>query len=262
MDPLSEKADEATPEVTDEMTPEGTPEETWRTSEREYYLTKDFMVKRTLHPSEWVTHPNGKPHKPWLGIERLRNEAAALQFIRRVSNIPVPRVYGTLEVDESCFLIMKRASGVSMIDLPEDQKQKVWPEIEQHLTTLREIKSCTTGGPSGLMIPPYRLICMTQYDVLPRKKTKAPEYVFCHNDFAQQNIMVDPETLKIVAIIDWEYSGFWPSYFEVPYYNRRGPSGALEGEHDDVPQLLDFLRSCLNHENHDHWAGRPMCIES
>ncbi|KAJ6020629.1 hypothetical protein N7540_006133 [Penicillium herquei] len=132
-----------------------------------------------------------------------------------------------------------------MRQLPEEQKRLVWPEIDQHLATLREIKSSTLGGSSGLIIPPYRVMDETENDDWSQKEVEAPEYIFCHNDLAQQNIIVDPETLKIKAIIDWEYSGFFPSYFEAPFYKRWGPSVALEefGESDDVSRLLDFLRS-------------------
>lgn len=67
------------------------------------------------------------------------------------------------------------------------------------------------------------------------------DLVFCHNDLSANNVIVNPETLKIAAIIDWEYSGFFPPEFEVPYFRRPGPSVPLEGEHDDVDALLDVM---------------------
>jgi thiamine kinase-like enzyme len=48
------------------------------------------------------------------------------------------------------------------------------------------------------------------------------EYVFCHNDF-QQHVIVDPDTLKINSIIDWEYGGFYPAHFEWPFYTQTRP---------------------------------------
>lgn len=41
---------------------------------------------------------------------------------------------------------------------------------------------------------------------------------------------VDPQTLKVKAIIDWEYAGFFPAQFEGMYFRRPGPSVALGGE--------------------------------
>ncbi|KAF4626082.1 hypothetical protein G7Y89_g12082 [Cudoniella acicularis] len=52
------------------------------------------------------------------------------------------------------------------------------------------------------------------------KTSEADEYVFCHDDLSQQNIIVDPDTLKIKAIIDWEYAGFFPEYFEREFFQR------------------------------------------
>jgi len=72
------------------------------------------------------------------------------------------------------------------------------------------------------------------------------EYVLCHNDLSQQNIIVHPITLKILAIIDWEFAGFYPAYFEMPFYLRLdGAPGseAIRNEVDDTAQLLEFLES-------------------
>lgn len=67
------------------------------------------------------------------------------------------------------------------------------------------------------------------------------DLVFCHNDLQASNVIVDPETLKIRAIIDWEYAGFYLPEFESPFYRRPGPSVALDGEVDDIEALLKVL---------------------
>ncbi len=38
------------------------------------------------------------------------------------------------------------------------------------------------------------------------------EIVMTHNDFAPSNIIVQGS--KVVAILDWEFSGFYPEYWE------------------------------------------------
>lgn len=58
-----------------------------------------------------------------------------------------------------------------------------------------------------------------------------------------ENTIVDPETLKVRAILDWEYAGFYPEYFERKFYERQGPSIALEGEEDDSQKLLSYLQA-------------------
>jgi len=41
-------------------------------------------------------------------------------------------------------------------------------------------------------------------------------FPLCHNDLGPQNIFVCPDTFRIVGIIDWEFAGFFPPYFELP----------------------------------------------
>ncbi|KAE8315988.1 kinase-like domain-containing protein [Aspergillus transmontanensis] len=191
------------------------------TFERGYYRHDNFFIKRSLRPSEFRTGYKGL-HIPRLGKERLENEVEVLQFIRRVRNIPVPQLYGAFEIDGSYLLIMEYVEGISMSHLSE---------------------STTIGGPSGIVIPPYRVMRQSNNDSWIRLSSATCDYVFCHYDLSQQNVIVDPETLKIKAIIDWEYAGLFPANFDYPFYKRLGPSMALEGERDDVLELLQFLNS-------------------
>lgn len=62
----------------------------------------------------------------------------------------------------------------------------------------------------------------------------------CHNDFST-HVIVDPATLKVKAVIDWEYAGFYPFEFEGLYFRRPGPSVALEGEVNDEDDLVDAM---------------------
>ena len=47
------------------------------------------------------------------------------------------------------------------------------------------------------------------------------------NDLSQHNILVDEMTLKVNAIIDWE---FYSPELEGKFYLRPGPSVAFDGE--------------------------------
>ncbi|OJJ31905.1 hypothetical protein ASPWEDRAFT_43931 [Aspergillus wentii DTO 134E9] len=42
---------------------------------------------------------------------------------------------------------------------------------------------------------------------------KSDHAVFAHGDIAPRNIMVD-ENGNIIGIIDWEYAGWYPDYWE------------------------------------------------
>ena len=87
--------------------------------------------------------------------------------------------------------------GERMSELSDDQKHVVQTENNQHLATLQEIKSDTIGGPSGIIIPPYRVMRHAGNDDWVSKTSDEKEYVFCHNDLSQHNIIVDPRSLKI-----------------------------------------------------------------
>ena len=130
-----------------------------------------------------------------------------------------------------------------MMDIPDEEKPCVNAEIKKHLSTLHDLRSKAIGGPTGIVIPPYRVFNVTMNDKWDLKSSDTEEYVFCHNDLSQQNIILDPDTFKIKAIIDWEYAGFFPAYFEKEIYMRLGHSGILKGEVDDRSNLLEFLES-------------------
>jgi serine/threonine protein kinase len=214
--------------------------------DRKYYRRGNAFIKRCLRPREFLVGPHGI-HVPRLRKESLRNEADTLRFIRRHTEIPVPLLFCDFEDDDAYYLITEYVEGVSLADLPDHQKDVVLAELEGHLGRLKTLRSHRLGGPAGVVIPPYRVLCETERDdwTGQLREARRAEYVFCHNDCSQHNIIVNPDTLKIAAIVDWEYAGFYPEYFEFPFYRRKGPSVALGEEEDDTFKLLGFLHSQL-----------------
>lgn len=73
------------------------------------------------------------------------------------------------------------------------------------------------------------------------KTRETKDLVFCHNDLSTHNVIVDPATLKVKAVLDWEYAGFFPKEFEGMFFCRPGPSVALKGEIKDEKQLLELV---------------------
>lgn len=78
------------------------------------------------------------------------------------------------------------------------------------------------------------------------KVRESKDLVFCHNDLSAHNVIVDPVTFKVNAIIDWEYAGYYPQEFEGMFFRRPGPSVAIGEEVDDEDKLLDMM-----HKNED-----------
>ncbi|GAB0136163.1 hypothetical protein EsDP_00004475 [Epichloe bromicola] len=212
------------------------------TTERKYYHVDGSHVKRSLRPSEWQHSPFGGPLCiPRLGNERLLNEAAALRFITENTNIPVPKLYGCFEDDGAVYLVTEHIDGVEMSDLTPEQRKVVEVELEGYIATLRNLKSEVWGGPSGHVIPPYQVLQHPVRVKWAMKPREVKDLVFCHNHPSTYNVIVDPETLKVKAVIDWEYAGFYPQDFEAMFFRRLGPSVALDGEIDDEERLLKIM---------------------
>ncbi|EZF33165.1 hypothetical protein H109_06543 [Trichophyton interdigitale MR816] len=213
------------------------------THERKYYRSGVSFIKRSLRPKEWqVSQFKGTIHVPRKGRERILNEAATLQFLKENSTIPIPQLYCCFEDDDAVYLVMEYVEGVSMDRLTEDQRARVEGELEKHIQDLHALRSSRTGGPTGLVIPPYRAMQKSFNENWEPQQSDKDEFVFCHNDLSQHNVIVDPNSLKIRAIIDWEYAGFYPAYFDRLFFRRKGPSVAVDGETDDSEILLDFLQ--------------------
>ncbi|KAE8396351.1 hypothetical protein BDV23DRAFT_192175 [Aspergillus alliaceus] len=194
------------------------------TFERAYYHQDNLFIKRSLRPSEFRTGYKGL-HIPLLGKERLQNEAAALHFIRCVSNIPVPQVCVACEIDGSFILITEYVDVISMASLHEEQKGVMCSELKRHLDTLSKITSNRIGGPDRIEDWMVRF-------------SSGEEYVFCHNDLSQNNAVAHPRSLAIRATVAWEYGSmpvFSRGYFERSFYERLGPSVAIKGRRDGFP---------------------------
>ncbi|KAK0121376.1 hypothetical protein ONS96_011549 [Cadophora gregata f. sp. sojae] len=187
----------------------------------------------------------GVIHVPRQGRERILNEAAAMRYIADNTNIPIPELHCDFEDDGAVYLVMEYIEGHTMDQLSAEQRDVVQQELDRHIETLHRLKSRIVGGPSGLIVPPYRVTLKSPREEWELEESKFDEYVFCHNDLSQQNVIVDTETLQIQAIIDWVYAGFYPEFFEFPFFKRLGPSVALNDEVDDTENLLKFLSSHL-----------------
>jgi serine/threonine protein kinase len=130
------------------------------TTERKYFEVGQSFIKRSLRPSEWqINQDNGTLLVPRFGMERIFNEASALEFIARTTNIPVPKVYSCFEDDEAAYLVMEYVEGVTMSSLDAEKRKIVEKEIEGYLETMRTLKSSVWGGPSNIVSQQSSSIC-------------------------------------------------------------------------------------------------------
>ena len=179
-------------------------------------------------------------------------EADNIKFIRERTNIPVPEIKATFAENGITYIVMSKVPGKSLIKvwsyIKHKQKVKVMLDLKKYVEELRNISpekenyigginetSCfdvrrhdRIGGPfnseqefnnfllSGILIKnrvkPISEMLKTNHRI-----------VFTHGDLTPRNIMVQSVpsslhpggiTLEITGIIDWEYSGWYPEYWE------------------------------------------------
>ncbi|KAG6860412.1 hypothetical protein C0995_011483 [Termitomyces sp. Mi166 len=216
------------------------------THEKKYYDLRDqycTYVKRSLSPSEYVVNILGKVVRPHFVKERLQNEVAAIAFLKANTTIPLPNVRCAFEDHGRYYIIMDTVPGIEMVEVPLAEQGPILEELAGYREQLRSLKSKVMGGLAGHACLPYRLHSCVPFDeVFKFREAETPEFVFIHGDLAQHNIIVDEKTHKINAIIDWEYAGYYPPEFEGAFWLRPGPSGALEGEEDDVEKLFEVVK--------------------
>lgn len=214
----------------------------WRTFDRVYSYTCDSFTKRELRPGERQRNLKGEIVKmPWT-TERLQNEFDALMFISVNTTIPVPKVLSFGPVWGSYQLVMERVNGKPLHHLKEN-KAEALENATNFITTsvipqLRALKSSHIGSISGIVILPNRITTRDKRLLWPSKSSSTSQFGYCHNDLAQHNIMVNLDTLKVEAIIDWEHSGFFPSEFEAPLWTKASNE---TGYHDMNAQQVDSL---------------------
>jgi aminoglycoside phosphotransferase (APT) family kinase protein len=223
------------------------------THEKKYYEFENkegpVFIKRNLTPSEYGLTTLGRQLVvPYMCVERVKNEVAAIRYVQSLNiNIPTPNIRCAFEDHGRYYIITDIVPGVLMFKLPEEKKALVIKELEGYVAQMHTIKSKVMGGFLGDVIVPYRVgRAVPQDQFLKFREATTPEFVLCHNDLSQHNVIVDETTLKVNAILDWEYAGFFPPGFDAAFYLRPGASVALEGEEDDVPKLLEVL---------EHWKA-------
>ncbi|KAI1171204.1 kinase-like protein [Nemania sp. FL0916] len=183
--------------------------------------------------------------------ERFRlSEAETMRFIRNNTSIPVPEVYNAYKDEESGHtrIIMEFIEGVQLEEAWDTysavEKESVIAQLRGYMEELRQLKGTFIGsidgswcddhffdderggyGPfqdeddfnAGIVKALRRARAPGRVDVeltcdIFLEVMKGNEIVFTHNDLAPRNILVQGS--KVVSILDWELSGYYPDYWE------------------------------------------------
>ncbi|KAK4686470.1 hypothetical protein P7C73_g3656, partial [Tremellales sp. Uapishka_1] len=212
-----------------------------------------FFIKRSTTPAEWCAQKDqaGTPlYRPGYSKESLQNEALAIAFVKENTTIPVPTIVAAFE-DRGCFYIIEEfvdnSIGAdqlrSVTDDYEIAEGIVRAQLKEFMVQLKSLKSSTIRSFVGETL----FLALAFGENLPTlsrasyiEDTSEP-YVLCHGDLAWHNILVDPNTFKILCIIDWENAGFYPPEVEGSFWREAGSYVRKEGSPEDPDHVTEQL---------------------
>jgi len=163
-------------------------------------------------------------------------EAQTLQFIRESTKIPVPSASG----DGPNTIVMEYVEGRNLeelwTELSSEEKQNIAEQMRHIIDQLRGLKgdyigavnrgpavdtrkSTYVGGPFNDEKEFNKFLLGNVISAIPalyleamRQMRIGHDIVFSHGDINLHNILVKDQ--KIVALLDWEYAGWYPEHWE------------------------------------------------
>lgn len=88
-------------------------------------MIADVILREVFSPDKYRRLPDGTSIVPLRVVERLKNEAACISYIKSHTENPVPKLLGEYEVDGSCYLWMERVAGIEMSEFTDKQRCQV-----------------------------------------------------------------------------------------------------------------------------------------
>jgi len=184
-----------------------------------------------------------------------RNEADALRLIEQHTSVPVPHVFDSYFGDVG-IIVMSFINGQPLStlwdEMPSQHKHSILAQLKGYIAQWRRIPqpsecdgaySCGILGGSlspDVAVPgrdftgPFatnlefrKAIADSYYQNAGRRVTPEEvvaslppsQSVLTHCDLSPRNVLVDGT--KITGIIDWEFSGWYPEYFEHAMVSER-----------------------------------------
>ncbi|KAB8227632.1 aminoglycoside phosphotransferase family protein [Aspergillus alliaceus] len=184
-------------------------------------------------------------------------ELEAMQYVAKRTTVPVPKVFTVYPYhDARIHIEMEYIRGIDLetawLDghLSHDQKKKhLISEIAGYVNQLRSLEPPHKGfvgsasGEGGL---DGRDCAQVFGQEVTDSHTRYYRSCFSHADLAPRNIII--ENGKIAALIDWEYGGWYPEYWEYTkaHYVPVGMSDWYEGLKSAITRYDDELRAEQN----------------
>jgi hypothetical protein len=173
------------------------------------------------------------------------DDAESMMLVRENTTIPVPEILDTYHEDGKNYIVMDYIPGVLLNRVWErlsaEDKAVITEELENYVCQMRQLSApggvligSVTGGPaidrrqfSSATGGPFRSendfnewqlaqlipeVPLSQREMYAAVHKSDHRIVFTHGDLAFHNIIVNNGHIK--AIIDWEYSGWYPEHWD------------------------------------------------
>lgn len=177
-------------------------------------------------------------------------EYTTLQYLEQhIPDCPAPRPLGCMWMSgiSLIFLTHKPLTSLGEVwhGLDSDQKASVRDQLEDTLIkTLGEFEDFLFSSSR-----PGSLVFMELLRQLSPCLSSPPNIVFTHGDLQPDNIMVEIVNCNwyvITSLLDWEYSGFYPDYYEAVRCTN-----CLSSCKDNDWFL--FFPDCISPKRYTHW---------
>ncbi|KAL8925994.1 MAG: hypothetical protein Q9172_001997 [Xanthocarpia lactea] len=258
----------------------------WMTGERHYTVTPwpknpgeapSTFTKRQLRPHERPWHTPGTPLFDLCSTERLINEKDALLFVAQHTTIPVPRVLDwSVDKDGIASLTTETLNGRVMSDLlaeddlSDEDKSTLLRNVESYMHNdvfpqLGRLRSKSMGQLAGVLYLPPRINTFPDdsphcHKARPARNAATERYIFCHNDLNAHNVLIQIDSLEVMCLLDWEYSGYFPPGFEFPYWRYKHEDYVV-WDNDPHQSMMASRRALLENEfeeEQDTCASEPL----
>ncbi|PVH74054.1 hypothetical protein DL98DRAFT_563006 [Cadophora sp. DSE1049] len=180
-------------------------------------------------------------------------EYTSMQYLRdQKSSIPVPRPHGLVKMNKFYLIFMTFISGLDLEEawsqLEDHQKRDISGQLDVIFSDLRSLpfpKNQPLGGVQGegckdarrsIRISSEPIMTLKDFEDFIFSNSNSgstvylkflrrfyspdqpvPDCVFTHGDIRPANIKAtqnEDGSWKVLGIVDWEYSGFYPAYWE------------------------------------------------
>ncbi|KAF6766907.1 Aminoglycoside phosphotransferase [Kalmanozyma brasiliensis GHG001] len=207
---------------------------------------KKCFMKRSVDPREFrVDRDNHRVVSFTNSANAVRNEKLAIDYVREHTSIPVPNIVFYLDEGDRVYLATEVVEGVTLGDIEDPKDEfKVCKQLDAYVTELETHRSSKIRGFGvDVCLPVHMHDLNNQYESEKYVEVEGDPFVLCHGDLHPGNVIVDPETMKVKAVIDWEFAGYYPAIIDNRRYKNYHHCIVHLADGSLVPQMTHAKRA-------------------